>query len=152
MSRRQLGGSGCVRWDHDCHRSSGDCAAVATGQIIPSSRALLQWEAIVDDPIGALAAVLAYEVIVVSVAASTGGAAAVQLIIGLVVSIAAGVAGGYGIAQALRRGWVPEYMKVPVLFCFNLCFCRLKCVLVRKRTIGRHHHGRLDCECKSALL
>ena len=83
--------------------------------------ALLQWEAIVDDPIGALAAVLAYEVIVVSVAASTGGAAAVQLIIGLVVSIAAGVAGGYGIAQALRRGWVPEYMKVPVLFSVLIC-------------------------------
>ena len=83
--------------------------------------ALLQWEAIVDDPIGALAAVLAYKVIVVSVAASTGGAAAVQLIIGLVVSIAAGVAGGYGIAQALRRGWVPEYMKVPVLFFVLIC-------------------------------
>ncbi len=83
--------------------------------------ALLQWEAIVDDPIGALAAVLAYEVIVVSVAASTGGAAAVQLIIGLVVSIAAGVAGGYGIAQALRRGWVPEYMKVTVLFTVLIC-------------------------------
>ena len=82
---------------------------------------LLQWEAIIDDPIGALAAVLAYEVIMVSVAASTGGAAAVQLIIGLVVSIAAGVAGGYGIAQALRRGWVPEYMKVPVLFSVLIC-------------------------------
>ena len=78
--------------------------------------ALLQWEAIVNDPIGALAAVLAYEVIVVSVAASTVGKAAVQLIIGLIVSSAAGVAGGYGIAQAFRRGWVPEYMKVPVLF------------------------------------
>ena len=78
--------------------------------------ALLQWEAIVNDPIGALAAVLAYEVIVVSVAASTVGEAAVQLIIGLVVSSAAGVAGGYGIVQAFRRGWVPEYMKVPVLF------------------------------------
>ena len=48
--------------------------------------ALLQWEAIVNDPIGALAAVLAYEVIVVSVAASTVGEAAVQLIIGLIVS------------------------------------------------------------------
>ena len=78
--------------------------------------ALLQWEAIVNDPIGALAAVLAYEVIVVSVAASTEGEAAVQLIIGLVVSSAAGVAGGYSIAQAFKRGWVPEYMKVPVLF------------------------------------
>ena len=78
--------------------------------------ALLRWEAIVNDPIGALAAVLAYEVIVVSVAASTVGEAAVQLIIGLIASSAAGVAGGYGIAQAFRRGWVPEYMKVPVLF------------------------------------
>jgi NhaP-type Na+/H+ or K+/H+ antiporter len=78
--------------------------------------ALLQWEAIVNDPIGALAAVLAYEVIVISVAAYTVGEAAVQLIIGLIVSSAAGVAGGYGIAQAFKRGWVPEYMKVPVLF------------------------------------
>ena len=78
--------------------------------------ALLQWEAIVNDPIGALAAVLAYEVLVVSVAASTVGEAAVQLIIGLIVSSAAGVAGGYGIAQAFKRGSVPEYMKVAVLF------------------------------------
>jgi len=76
--------------------------------------ALLQWEAIVNDPIGALAAVLAYEVIVVSVGASTVGEAAVQLIIGLIVSSVAGGAGGYGIAQALRRGWVPEYMKFNV--------------------------------------
>jgi NhaP-type Na+/H+ or K+/H+ antiporter len=83
--------------------------------------ALLQWEAIVNDPIGALAAVLAYEVIVVSVAASTVGEAAVQLIIGLIASSAAGVAGGYGIAQAFRRGWVPEYMKVPALFVVLIC-------------------------------
>ena len=76
--------------------------------------ALLQWEAIVNDPIGELAAVLAYEVIVVSIAASTVGEAAVQLIIGLIVSSVAGGAGGYGIAQALRRGWVPEYMKFNV--------------------------------------
>ena len=29
---------GCVWRDHDCHRSNGDCAAVATGETIPSSR------------------------------------------------------------------------------------------------------------------
>ena len=58
----------------------------------------------------------------VSVAASTVGEAAVQLIIGLIVSSAAGVAGGYGIAQAFKRGWVPEYMKVPVLFLVLLGF------------------------------
>lgn len=78
--------------------------------------ALLQWEAIVNDPIGARAAVLAYEVIVVSVAASTVGEAAVQLIIGLLVSSAAGVVGGYGIVQAFRGGWVPEFIKVPALY------------------------------------
>ena len=113
---RRLGGCGCVRRDHDCHRSNSDCAAVAQAKLSHRPAALLQWEAIVNDPIGALAAVLAYEVIVVSVAASTVGEAAVQLIIGLIVSSAAGVAGGYGIAQAFRRGWVPENMKVPVLF------------------------------------
>ena len=57
----------------------------------------------------------------VSLAASTVGEAAVRLSIGLIASSAAGVAGGYGIAQALRRGWVPEYMKVPVLFSVLIC-------------------------------
>ena len=78
--------------------------------------ALLQWEAIVNDPIGALAAVLAYEVIVVSVAASTVSEAAIQLVIGLIAATIAGVAGGHGIAESFKRGLVPEYMKVPVLF------------------------------------
>ena len=36
--------------------------------------------------------------------------------------------------------------------CFTWCFCRLNCALARKRTIGRDHHGRLDRECKFALI
>jgi hypothetical protein len=35
--RGQLGGRGCVRRDNDCHRSNSDCAAVATGETVPSS-------------------------------------------------------------------------------------------------------------------
>ena len=78
--------------------------------------ALLQWEAIVNDPIGALAAVLAFEVVMVRSTASSGWHAAQELVLGIALAGAAGAAAGYGLATAFRRGWVPEYMKVPVLF------------------------------------
>ena len=78
--------------------------------------ALLQWEAIVNDPIGALAAVLAFEVVVVLNSAETVGHAAQAMVIGIVWATVLGGVGGRAIAQSFRRGWVPEYMKVPVLF------------------------------------
>ncbi len=78
--------------------------------------ALLQWEAIVNDPIGALAAVLAFEAVVVLRTAETFGGAVWALLVGIIVSTILGVVGGYGLALAFRRGYVPEYMKVPVLF------------------------------------
>jgi len=78
--------------------------------------ALLQWEAIVNDPIGALAAVLAFEVVVVLNASSSAGEAVVALIVGIAVASALGLLAGYVIAASFRRGWVPEYIKVPVLF------------------------------------
>ncbi|MBO9464832.1 sodium:proton antiporter [Tropicibacter sp. R15_0] len=78
--------------------------------------ALLQWEAIVNDPVGALAAVLAFEVMVVLNAATSAGHAVQQLAIGIGLATILGVAGGWGIAKSFRQGWVPEYMKIPVLF------------------------------------
>ncbi|CUH66616.1 potassium/proton antiporter [Thalassovita gelatinovora] len=78
--------------------------------------ALLQWEAIVNDPIGALAAVLAFEVVIVRHTATTAGDAAQELILGIVLATVLGLAAGYGVAMAFKRGLVPEYMKVPVLF------------------------------------
>ncbi len=78
--------------------------------------ALLQWEAIVNDPVGALAAVLAFEVVMVLQTRTGAGAAVLDLVIGIVAASALGVAAGYGVARAFRLGWVPEYMKVPVLF------------------------------------
>ncbi len=78
--------------------------------------ALLQWEAILNDPIGALAAVLAFEVVLVLRTAEQVGAAVWTLVFGIAVATALGYAGGYGMAWAYRRGKVPEYMKVPVLF------------------------------------
>ena len=77
--------------------------------------ALLQWEAIVNDPIGALAAVLAFEVVVVLNSGLTLGAAIMDLTVGIVVATALGWLAGLGLARAFRQGQVPEYMKVPVL-------------------------------------
>ena len=77
---------------------------------------LLQWEAIVNDPIGALAAVLAFEVVVVLNTTTGVGTAVFDLAVGIAVATALGIAGGYGISWLFRRAMVPEYMKVPVLF------------------------------------
>ena len=76
---------------------------------------LLQWEAIVNDPIGALAAVLAFEVVLVLTTAATVGEAAVDLAVGVAVATVLGGAAAWGLVQAFLRGMVPEYMKVPVL-------------------------------------
>lgn len=78
--------------------------------------ALLQWEAIVNDPVGALAAVLAFEVVLVWQTATTVEQAITELAIGIVVATLVGLAAGWGIAKSFSSGWVPEYMKVPVLF------------------------------------
>ncbi len=78
--------------------------------------ALLQWEAIINDPIGALAAVVAFDAVMVLRTAETLGAAVVEFLVGLVVATVLGALGGLGLAEAFRRGHVPEYMKVPVLF------------------------------------
>lgn len=84
---------------------------------------LLQWEAIVNDPIGALAAVLAFEFVLVFHEAESFMAALGQLTIGFIVALVVGLITGLGLARMFKRGQVPEYMKVPVLFATLLvCF------------------------------
>ncbi|MBS0122793.1 cation:proton antiporter [Thetidibacter halocola] len=78
--------------------------------------ALLQWEAIVNDPVGALAAVLAFEVVIVMQTATGPAEAAGALLTGIAVASVLGGAAGWGLSKAFRMAWVPEYMKVPVLF------------------------------------
>lgn len=88
-----------------------------TARLSRRPAALLQWEAIVNDPIGALAAVLAFSVVMVLNAEGvTLSGAAMELVVGIVVASLLGWIAGYGIARAFKQGWVPEYMKVPVLF------------------------------------
>ncbi|RPF71311.1 cation:proton antiporter [Aurantiacibacter spongiae] len=77
--------------------------------------ALLRWEAIVNDPLGALCAVIAYEYF----RATVDGGTAFEVV--PEIAIAAGLSGLFGyaaawvIAFAFPRGLVPEFLKVPVL-------------------------------------
>ena len=87
-----------------------------TARLAKRPAALLQWEAIVNDPIGALAAVLAFSVVLVLNTATTFEAAVIELVAGIVVATGLGAAAGYGLAWAFKGGHVPEFMKVPVLF------------------------------------
>lgn len=77
---------------------------------------ILQWEGIVNDPIGALVAVIALEIVLVRRTGVTWGEALGQLLLGIGFAGVIGAVAGYLIVQAFRRGWVPEYMKVPLLF------------------------------------
>ncbi|GHE00621.1 sodium/hydrogen exchanger [Allgaiera indica] len=78
--------------------------------------ALLQWEAIVGDPLGALAAVLAFEVVLVAATATSPLAAVGDFAMGIAVAALLGAAAGWALSRGFQAGRVPEYMKVPVLF------------------------------------
>ena len=89
--------------------------------------ALLKWEGIVNDPIGALAAVLTYKFFYAGSESvdMTGGQVFGMVVIASVIAIGIGMAFGYGLARGFRNGWVPEYLKPPVLLgavlvCFEL--------------------------------
>jgi NhaP-type Na+/H+ or K+/H+ antiporter len=86
---------------------------------------LLKWEGIINDPTGALLAVLVFEYF----SYLGSGEAVVQVLSGLAIAIAAaavlGVGGGYLLGKAFSRDDVPEYLKAPVtlalvLLCYGL--------------------------------
>lgn len=84
---------------------------------------LLKWEGIINDPVGALLAVLVYEYF----SYLGTGAAVLQVLGGLVTAIAAatvlGVGGGYLLGKAFSRDYVPEFLKAPVTLAFVvLCY------------------------------
>ena len=79
---------------------------------------ILKWEAIVNDPTGALCAVIAYEYF--RKVAEQPSASLIEVVPPLIIAaILAGLMGyvaARAIAWAFPRGLVPEYLKVPVLF------------------------------------
>lgn len=86
--------------------------------IQPRPNSILKWEGIVNDPIGALCAVIAYEYF--RRVAETPDASVFEvvppLIIAAILSGLVGYAAARMIAYLFPRGAIPEYLKVPVLF------------------------------------
>lgn len=85
--------------------------------------ALLKWEGIVNDPIGALLAVLVYEFLVLGQAGVSSGGIVSSIVVAALLSAALGFAIGSFAAVIFRRGLVPEYLKPPALLALVLlCF------------------------------
>ncbi len=81
---------------------------------------VLKWEGIVNDPVGALLAVGAYEYIKFTQAGESVQFAFGMLVFAAVLGTIVGVASGYGLAWAFRKGHIPEYLKAPVVLAWVL--------------------------------
>ncbi|MCF1503428.1 cation:proton antiporter [Afifella sp. H1R] len=76
---------------------------------------LLRWEAIINDPIGALFAVLAFEVILINHHEQAFAEFAMSIGAAAVVALAGAYLLGRVLVTVFSRGWVPEYLKVPLI-------------------------------------
>ncbi len=83
----------------------------------PRPAAILKWEAIVNDPIGALCAVIAYEYFrrVAEFPGATLFEVVPPLIFAAIIAGLVGYVAAAALAWAFPRGAVPEFLKVPVL-------------------------------------
>lgn len=85
--------------------------------------AALKWEGIVNDPIGALFAVAAFEVVRVAARGDSTVAAAAWIVTAASLGVALGVGFGFAMVRAFRAGWTPEYLKAPIIFAsIILCY------------------------------
>jgi len=73
----------------------------------------LKWEGIINDPTGALLAVVIFEYFAV-VGTGSMESMALRVIGGLLFSFACGIGPGYLLGTVFRRGQVPEYLKGPL--------------------------------------
>ena len=80
------------------------------GQVGPA----LKWEGIVNDPVGAILAVLVYEIVVTS--SQHAAATVVLLTLGksAAIGISGGILGAALLIVPLRRYWIPDYLQNPV--------------------------------------
>ena len=84
---------------------------------------LLKWEGIVNDPIGALLAVLVYEFLAFDDRHASASEIVSSIVVAAILSAGFGFAVGRFAATSFRRGWVPEYLKPPALLALVLaCF------------------------------
>ena len=83
----------------------------------------LKWEGIVNDPIGALFAVAAFEFIRVASEGQSLLGAGLWIIMAATYGTLLGLSFGWAKAKAGREGWTPEYLKAPlILASIVLCY------------------------------
>lgn len=85
--------------------------------IRPSARisSVAKWEGIVNDPIGAVVAVLVFEAIRVGDTKQIGELIAANLALAVAAGVGLGVAGALFLVVIMRRHWVPDYLLNPVV-------------------------------------
>ncbi|MDA3942790.1 MAG: sodium:proton antiporter [Bacteroidetes bacterium] len=77
----------------------------------------LKWEGIINDPIGALLAVLVFQYFVFAHAGPNAGAQVfVELGWAILISLALGGGVAWALGWAFNHTWVPEYLKAPLTF------------------------------------
>ena len=86
-------------------------------RLAPRPAAVLKWEGIVNDPIGALLAILVYEYLRLSMEGAGLLATGAWVVVAALASAALGIGAASAIIWAFQRGRVPEYLKAPVLLC-----------------------------------
>ena len=86
-------------------------------QIVRPSRrvsSILKWESIFIDPLGAMLAVITFNVVVAGQQATGPGAVAWNVVVFVAVGMASGALVAAATALALRRHWVPTHLVSPV--------------------------------------
>ena len=85
--------------------------------------AFLKWEGIVNDPIGALFAVAAFEIIRVAATGESILGKGAMIVFSAALGVGLGIAFGLAMVRAFRQGWTPEYLKAPIIFAsIILCY------------------------------
>ncbi|MES1943214.1 sodium/hydrogen exchanger [Salinisphaera sp. PC39] len=74
----------------------------------------LKWEGIINDPTGALAAVLAFQYFLLAGTETAPEQVFVQLGWAILAALVLGVGAALFLAHAFRESWIPEFLKAPV--------------------------------------
>ncbi|WP_156290161.1 cation:proton antiporter [Oceanobacillus salinisoli] len=90
----------------------------------PRPAKVLKWEGIIVDPIGALVAVFAFEIIAVLTAENPNGDQLIMFFVASIFAVILGWALGKGLGWMFETGHIPEFLKSPavvvvVIFCFT---------------------------------
>ena len=93
----------------------------------------LKWEGIVNDPLGALYAVVAFELVRVTSLGDSIFWAAAWILVAAIIGVALGVIFGLTMAKAFRAGWTPEYLKAPIIFA-SIIMCYALAEMVEHET------------------